>query len=84
MNLTTNNMFLCHRVKMVSQVNVVHRVLQDLLEREVGQVQLAQKVPRYPQTCLPSCCHVQHSVMPQNPPPLLFFSPLFLISFVNL
>lgn len=34
------------RVKMVSQVNVVHRVLQDLLEREVGQVQLAQKVPR--------------------------------------
>uniref|UniRef100_A0A8B9GC99 Uncharacterized protein n=1 Tax=Amazona collaria TaxID=241587 RepID=A0A8B9GC99_9PSIT len=34
------------RVKMVSQVNVVHRVLQDLLEQEVGQVLLVQKVPR--------------------------------------
>lgn len=34
------------RVKMVSQVNVVHQVLQDLLEQEVGQVLLAQKVLR--------------------------------------
>uniref|UniRef100_A0A8C6K200 Uncharacterized protein n=1 Tax=Melopsittacus undulatus TaxID=13146 RepID=A0A8C6K200_MELUD len=34
------------RVKMVSQVNVVHRVLQDLLEQEVGQVLLVQKVLR--------------------------------------
>uniref|UniRef100_A0A8B9P7L9 Uncharacterized protein n=1 Tax=Apteryx owenii TaxID=8824 RepID=A0A8B9P7L9_APTOW len=34
------------RVKMVFQVNVVHRALQDLLEQEVGQVLLAQKVPR--------------------------------------
>lgn len=34
------------RVKMVSQVNVVHRVLQGLLEQGVGQVLLAQKVPR--------------------------------------
>lgn len=34
------------RVKMVSQENVVHRVLQDLLEQEVDQVLLAQKVPR--------------------------------------
>lgn len=34
------------RVKMASQVNVVHKVLQDLLEQEVGQVLLAPKVPR--------------------------------------
>uniref|UniRef100_A0A8D2N643 Uncharacterized protein n=1 Tax=Zonotrichia albicollis TaxID=44394 RepID=A0A8D2N643_ZONAL len=34
------------RVKMVSQENVVHKVLQDLLEQEVDQVLLAQKVPR--------------------------------------
>uniref|UniRef100_A0A8D0KT75 Uncharacterized protein n=1 Tax=Strix occidentalis caurina TaxID=311401 RepID=A0A8D0KT75_STROC len=34
------------RVKTVSQVNVVHRVLQELLEQEVGQVLLAQKVER--------------------------------------
>lgn len=49
---TKNNTFLCHRVKMVSPVNVVHRVLQGLLEQGVGQVLLAQKVPRYSQTCL--------------------------------
>uniref|UniRef100_A0A8C3V6J0 Uncharacterized protein n=1 Tax=Catharus ustulatus TaxID=91951 RepID=A0A8C3V6J0_CATUS len=36
------------RVKMVSQENVVHKVLQDLLEQEVDQVLLAQKVPRVP------------------------------------
>uniref|UniRef100_A0A8C2TST4 Uncharacterized protein n=1 Tax=Coturnix japonica TaxID=93934 RepID=A0A8C2TST4_COTJA len=34
------------RVKMESQVNEVHKVLLDLLEREVGQVLLALKVPR--------------------------------------
>lgn len=34
------------RVKMESQVNVVHKVHQDLLEQEVGQVLLALKVPR--------------------------------------
>ncbi|OXB60908.1 hypothetical protein ASZ78_009400, partial [Callipepla squamata] len=34
------------RVKMESQVNVVRKVLQDLLEQEVGQVLLALKVPR--------------------------------------
>lgn len=59
MNLETeNDAFLCHRVKMVSQVSVVHRVLQDLLEQEVGQVLLVQKVPRYPQSYLFSCCYV--------------------------
>lgn len=46
---TKNNTFFCHRVKMVSQENVVHKVLQELLEQEVDQVLLAQKVPRYPQ-----------------------------------
>uniref|UniRef100_A0A8C0ZE89 Uncharacterized protein n=1 Tax=Cyanistes caeruleus TaxID=156563 RepID=A0A8C0ZE89_CYACU len=34
------------RVKMVSQENVEHKVLQDLLEQEVDLVLLAQKVPR--------------------------------------
>lgn len=62
MNLKTkHNVGFCHRVKMVSQVNVVHQVLQDLLEQEVGQVLLAQKVLRYPQTCLLSCFYVYHS-----------------------
>uniref|UniRef100_A0A8C3LY86 Uncharacterized protein n=1 Tax=Chrysolophus pictus TaxID=9089 RepID=A0A8C3LY86_CHRPC len=34
------------RVKMESQVNVVHKVLRGLLEQEVGQVLLALKAPR--------------------------------------
>lgn len=41
---------------MVSQENVAHKVLQDLLEQEVDQVLLAQKVPRYPQNFFLFCC----------------------------
>lgn len=40
---------------MVSQENVVHKVLQDLLEQEVDQVLLAQKVPRYSQSVFLFC-----------------------------
>lgn len=52
---TKNNTFFCHRVKMVSQENVAHKVLQELLEQEVDQVLLAQKVPRYPQNFFLFC-----------------------------